>query len=85
MVARKWWAWSPRTRAVGSRRAAWCIISSVEQEDKTQENEQLAIQEREHVTKVEAELLKIYDGILSAHDGEACSRRERAEDLVLRS
>jgi len=54
--------------AVGSRRAAWRIITSVEQKEKTKGNEQQASYAREYVAKVEAELQKICDGILSLMD-----------------
>ena len=42
--------------AVGSRRAAWRIVTSVEQKEKTKGNEQQALYEREYVAKGEAEL-----------------------------
>merc|ERR1712227_751951 len=54
--------------AVGSRRAAWRIITSVEQKEKTKGNEQQASYAREYVAKVEAELQKICDGILALMD-----------------
>mmetsp|Transcript_40215 Transcript_40215/g.94598 ORF Transcript_40215/g.94598 Transcript_40215/m.94598 type:complete len:241 (-) Transcript_40215:256-978(-) len=50
--------------AVGSRRAAWRIITSVEQREKTKGNEDQAKFAREYCTKVEAELQKICDTIL---------------------
>ena len=54
--------------AVGSRRAAWRIITSVEQKEKTKGNDQQASYAREYVAKVEAELQKICDGILALMD-----------------
>ena len=51
--------------AVGSRRAAWRVITSVEQNEKSKGKEQLASHEREYVAKVEGELQKIRDGILA--------------------
>merc|ERR1712032_1014971 len=51
--------------AVGSRRAAWRIITSVEQKEKTKGNEEQAKYAKEYCTKVEAELQKICDAILS--------------------
>eukprot|EP00450_Noctiluca_scintillans_P000405 CAMPEP_0194503338 /NCGR_PEP_ID=MMETSP0253-20130528/28329_1 /TAXON_ID=2966 /ORGANISM="Noctiluca scintillans" /LENGTH=241 /DNA_ID=CAMNT_0039345615 /DNA_START=48 /DNA_END=773 /DNA_ORIENTATION=+ len=54
--------------AVGSRRAAWRIITSVEQKEKTKGHEQQASLAREYVVKVEAELRKICDGILILMD-----------------
>merc|ERR1712032_248292 len=50
--------------AVGSRRAAWRIITSVEQKEKTKGNEEQAKFAKEYCTKVEAELQKICDAIL---------------------
>jgi len=54
--------------AVGSRRAAWRIISSVEQKEKSKGNEQNAGFAREYCTKVEGELQKICDTILGLLD-----------------
>merc|ERR1712176_1274741 len=45
--------------AVGSRRAAWRIITSVEQKEKTKGNEENAKFAKEYCGKVEAELDKI--------------------------
>jgi len=50
--------------AVGSRRASWRIITSVEQKEKSKGNEDQAKFAREYCTKVEAELQKICDTIL---------------------
>ena len=55
-------------RAVGSRRAAWCIITSVEQKEKTDGKEQQAAYAREYVGKVETELQKIFGNILALMD-----------------
>jgi len=54
--------------AVGSRRAAWRIITSVEQKEKTKGNEENAKWAKEYCSKVEAELQKICDAILSLLD-----------------
>ena len=54
--------------AVGSRRAAWRVITSVEQKEKSKGEEQLASYAREYVAKVEGELQKIRDGILALMD-----------------
>merc|ERR1712064_59436 len=54
--------------AVGSRRAAWRIITSVEQKEKTKGNEQEATYAKEYCTKVETELQKICDTILGLLD-----------------
>ena len=49
--------------AVGSRRAAWRVLTSVEQKEKFKGKEQPASHAREYVAKVEGELQKIRDGI----------------------
>jgi len=54
--------------AVGSRRAAWRIITSVEQKEKTKGNEQQAAYAKEYCSKVEAELQKICDTIIGLLD-----------------
>ena len=51
--------------ALDSRRAAWRVITSVEQKEKFNGKEQLASHAREYVAKVEGELQKIRDGILA--------------------
>merc|ERR1712039_400241 len=55
--------------AVGSRRAAWRIITSVEQKEKSKGNEENAKFANEYCKKVEAELQKICDTILGLLDG----------------
>merc|ERR1711966_638016 len=50
--------------AVGSRRAAWRIITSVEQKEKSKGNDQQAAYAKEYSGKVEAELQKICKTIL---------------------
>merc|ERR1711979_83654 len=54
--------------AVGSRRAAWRIITSVEQKEKTKGNEENAKYAKEYCGKVEAELQKICNTILEVLD-----------------
>ena len=54
--------------AVGSRRAAWRIMTGVEQKDKTGANKQQAYYAKEHAVQVEVELEKICDGILALMD-----------------
>merc|ERR1719401_1963525 len=54
--------------AVGSRRAAWRIITSVEQKEKTKGNEEQAKHAKEYCVKVEQELQKICDTILGLLD-----------------
>ena len=53
---------------VDSRRAAWRVITSVEQKEKSQGEEQLASYAREYIAKVENELQKIRDGIFALID-----------------
>merc|ERR1712046_492270 len=54
--------------AVGSRRAAWRIITSVEQKEKSKGNEENAKNAKEYCGKVEAELDKICNAILTLLD-----------------
>merc|ERR1711948_177210 len=54
--------------AVGSRRAAWRIITSVEQKEKTKGNEEQAKFAKEYCGKVESELDKICNTILELLD-----------------
>ena len=54
--------------AIDSRRAAWRVITSVEQKEKFKGKEQLISHAREYVAKVEGELQKIRDGILALMD-----------------
>ena len=60
--------------AVGSRRAAWRIITSVESKEKTKGNEEQAKYAREYCQKVEGELQKICDTILGLLDGNLISK-----------
>ena len=54
--------------AVDSRRAAWRVITSVEQKEKSKGEERLASYAREYVAKVEGELQKIRDGVFALMD-----------------
>lgn len=54
--------------AVGSRRAAWRIITSVEQKEKSKGNDENSKWAREYCGTVEAELQKICDTILDVLD-----------------
>ena len=49
-------------------RAAWRVITSVEQKEKFKGEEQQVLHAREYVAKVEGELQKIRDGILARMD-----------------
>ena len=54
--------------AVDSRRAAWRVITSIEQKEKSKSEEQLASHAREYIAKVEGELQKIREGVLALMD-----------------
>merc|ERR1712079_170849 len=68
--------------AVGSRRAAWRIITSVEQKEKTKGNEDQAKWAKEYCTKVEAELQKICDTILGLLDESLIVKASNGESKV---
>merc|ERR1711933_81159 len=68
--------------AVGSRRAAWRIITSVEQKEKTKGNEDNAKYAKEYCAKVEAELQKICDTILGLLDGNLIGKATTGESKV---
>merc|ERR1712014_271265 len=68
--------------AVGSRRAAWRIITSVEQKEKTKGNEEQAKWAKEYCTKVETELQKICDKILELLDQNLIQKASNGESKV---
>merc|ERR1712083_1120451 len=68
--------------AVGSRRAAWRIITSVEQKEKTKGNEEQAKHAKEYCTKVEVELQKICDTILGLLDKNLIPKAGNGESKV---
>jgi len=68
--------------AVGSRRAAWRIITSVEQKEKAKGNEEQAKYAREYCDKVEAELQKICDTILGLLDQNLIAKSTTGESKV---
>jgi len=68
--------------AVGSRRAAWRIITSVEQKEKSKGNEEQAKFAKEYCGKVEAELQKICDTILHLLDGNLINQAANDEAKV---
>merc|ERR1711953_288023 len=67
---------------VGSRRAAWRIITSVEQKEKSKGNEEQAKYAKEYCAKVEAELQKICDTILGLLSGNLISKASSGESKV---
>merc|ERR1712217_99285 len=68
--------------AVGSRRAAWRIITSVEQKEKSKGNDQQAGWAKEYCKKVETELQKICDTILGLLDGNLIGKASTGESKV---
>jgi len=68
--------------AVGSRRAAWRIITSVEQKEKSKGNEENANFAKEYCGKVEAELDKICKTILGLLDGKLIATASNGESKV---
>jgi len=68
--------------AVGSRRASWRIISSVENKEKTKGNEEQAGYAAEYRKKVEGELQKICDNILELLSNGLISTASNAESKV---
>merc|ERR1712204_23655 len=68
--------------AVGSRRAAWRIITSVQQKESSKGREEEAKYAKEYCQKVEAELQKICGDILSILDGNLISKASSDESKV---
>merc|ERR1712125_260333 len=68
--------------AVGSRRAAWRIITSVEQKEKSKGNDEQAKYAKEYCGKVETELQKICDAILGLLDGNLIGKATNGESKV---
>merc|ERR1712117_910906 len=68
--------------AVGSRRAAWRIITSVEQKEKTKGNEEQATYAKEFRGKVEGELRKICKAILNLLDKKLIPKTPSGESKV---
>merc|ERR1719323_2061348 len=68
--------------AVGSRRAAWRIITSVEAKEENKGNEQNAKWAKDYCSKVEAELQKICDTILNLLDGNLIKKASTGESKV---
>merc|ERR1712066_179981 len=68
--------------AVGSRRAAWRIITSVEQKETSKGNEENAKFAKEYCKKVEAELDDICKKILAVLDGSLIGKATTGESKV---
>merc|ERR1711988_1844542 len=68
--------------AVGSRRASWRIISSVEQKEGSKGNDTNVTNCKEYRAKVETELQGICDTILALLDGSLIPAAKEAEAKV---
>jgi len=68
--------------AVGSRRAAWRIITSVAQKEKSKGNSENETFAKEYCTKVEGELDKICTTILDLLDGNLIGKASNGESKV---
>mmetsp|Transcript_79782 Transcript_79782/g.203169 ORF Transcript_79782/g.203169 Transcript_79782/m.203169 type:complete len:240 (-) Transcript_79782:484-1203(-) len=68
--------------AVGSRRAAWRIMTSVEHKEKSKGNDENAKYAKEYCGKVETELKKICDTILGLLDKNLISGASNGESKV---
>jgi len=68
--------------AVGSRRAAWRIISSVKEKENSKQNTEQAAWAGEYCAKVEDELQKICDRILTLLDGNLIGKASSGESKV---
>merc|ERR1712060_127969 len=68
--------------AVGSRRAAWRIITSVMQKETTKGNTENAAWAKEYCEKGESELQKICDTILGLLDGNLIGKASNGESKV---
>ena len=68
--------------AVGSRRAAWRIITSVEQKEKSKGNEEQSKYANEYCKKVEGELQKICDGIIALLESNLIPKSSNGESKV---
>ena len=69
--------------AVDSRRAVWRVITSIEQNEKSEGKEQLASHAREYIAEMEGELQKIRDGILALMDKNLIPSASTDESKVL--
>merc|ERR1719264_2091965 len=68
--------------AVGSRRAAWRIITSVHEKEKSKGNSDQAGLAREYCQKMETELQKICDTILALLDNSLITKASTGESKV---
>merc|ERR1711972_818512 len=68
--------------AVGSRRAAWRIITSIQSKEKSKGNDENAKYAKEYCAKVETELQKICDTILGLLDANLIPKAGNGESKV---
>merc|ERR1712226_737873 len=68
--------------AVGSRRAAWRIMQSVEQKERSKGNNQQADYSKEYSGRVAAELQEICDGILAVLENHLIAKATTGEEKV---
>lgn len=67
---------------IGARRASWRIISSIEQKEESRGNEDLVKTIKEYRGRIEAELSKICEGILSLLESHLIPSASTAESKV---
>lgn len=67
---------------IGARRASWRIVSSIEQKEEVKGNEQQVALIREYRAKIEAELTKICEDILSVLTDHLISSAQTGESKV---
>ena len=67
---------------VGTRRASWRIISSIEQKEETKNNEKHVAKIREYRQKIEAELEQVCGDVLNVLDESLIPKAETGESKV---
>jgi hypothetical protein len=67
---------------VGTRRASWRIISSIEQKEETKNNEKHVAKIREYRQKIEAELEQVCGDVLNVLDESLIPKAESGESKV---
>ena len=67
---------------IGARRASWRIVSSIEQKEESKGNENQVALIRDYRSKIEAELSKICEDILSVLDNHLISSAQTGESKV---
>lgn len=67
---------------VGTRRASWRIISSIEQKEETKNNEKHVAKIREYRQKIETELEDVCGDVLNVLDESLIPKAESGESKV---